>query len=167
MSPLSINIFSYLSSGIHRTKIIECFSERSRIDHGVPQSSILGSSLFNSDLIDLFYECEEGNMVSYAEDTSLYSCASGTQTVISELKFKLIKFKCKLFTDSSIIILKLILENVIYFWVPKSRLICLVLMLQLKLSQKKHYLESWLTQNSVFINMFLTFVVKLARNYML
>ena len=51
------------------------------------QSSILGSSLFNSDLIELFYECEESNMVSYAEDTTLYSCASDTQTVISELKF--------------------------------------------------------------------------------
>ena len=35
--PLSINmIFSYLSNRTHRTKINECFSERSRIEHGVP-----------------------------------------------------------------------------------------------------------------------------------
>ena len=34
--PLSINmIFSYLSNRTHRTRINECFSERSRIEHGV------------------------------------------------------------------------------------------------------------------------------------
>ena len=36
--PFSINmIFSYLSNRTHRTKISECFSERSNIEHGVPQ----------------------------------------------------------------------------------------------------------------------------------
>ena len=90
----------------HRTKINEYFSERSRIEHGVPQGSIFGPLLFNIDLIDLFYECEERNIVSYADDTTPYSCARETQTVISELKF---------FTGSSIINLKPIQENVIYF----------------------------------------------------
>ena len=37
-------------------------------------------------IIDLFYECEESNIVSYADDTTPYSCARVTQTVISELK---------------------------------------------------------------------------------
>ena len=42
VSPLSINIiFSYLNNRTHRTKINECFSERPRIEHGVPQGSIL------------------------------------------------------------------------------------------------------------------------------
>ena len=42
VSPLSINMnFSYLSNRTHRTKINECFSERFRIEHGVPQGSIL------------------------------------------------------------------------------------------------------------------------------
>ena len=85
MSPLSINIFSYLNNRTHRTKINECFSERSRIEHGVPQGSILGPLLFNIDFIDLLYECEESNIASYADDTTRYSCARDTQTVISEL----------------------------------------------------------------------------------
>ena len=103
-------IFTYLSNRTHRTKINECFSERSRIEHGVPQGSILGPLLFNIDLIDLFYECEESNIASYADDTTPYSCARDTQTVISELK-SLANF----FTSSSIIILKPILEIAIYF----------------------------------------------------
>ena len=111
VSPLSINlIFSYLNNRTHRTKINKCFSERSRIEHGVPQGSILGPLLFNIDLIDLFYECEESNIASYADDTTPYSCVRDTQTVISELK-SLTNF----FTGSSTIILELILENIIYF----------------------------------------------------
>ena len=86
VSPLSINmIFSYLNNRTHRTKTNECFSERSIIEYGVPQGSILGPLLFNIDLIDLFYKCEESNINSYADDTTQYSCARDTQTVISEL----------------------------------------------------------------------------------
>ena len=86
VSSLSINmIFSNLSNRTHRTKINECFSERSRIEHGKPQGSIVGPLLFNIDLIDLFYECEESNIASYADDTTPYSCPRDTQTVISEI----------------------------------------------------------------------------------
>ena len=87
MSPLSINlIFSYSNNRTHQTKINNCFSEKSRIERGVPQGSILTPLLFNIDLIDLFCECEESNIASYADDTTPYSCARDTQTVISELK---------------------------------------------------------------------------------
>ena len=161
VSPLSINmIFSYLSNRTNRTKINECFSERSWIEHGVPQDLILGPLIFNIDLIHLFYEREESNIASYADDTTPYSCARDTQTVISESL-------ANNFTGSSIIILKPILENVIYFWVPKPRLMYILMMLHLKLAQKKPYLESWMTRNSVLTDMFFPFAVKLARNYTL
>ena len=62
---MAINrIFSYLSNRTHRTKINECFSERSRIEYGVSQGLISGPLLFNIDPIDLFYECEESNIAS-------------------------------------------------------------------------------------------------------
>ena len=150
----------FLIWAIGHIKINECFSERSSIELGVPQSSILGPLLFNIDLIDLFYECEESNIASYADDTTPYSCARDTQTVISESL-------ANNFTGSSIIILKPILENVIYFWVPKPRLMYILMMLHLKLAQKKPYLESWMTRNSVLTDMFFPFAVKLARNYTL
>ena len=71
VSPLSINmIFFYLINRSHRTKINECFSERSRIEHGVPQGSILSPLIFDISLIDLFYECEESNIDVFICDDS-------------------------------------------------------------------------------------------------
>ena len=73
VSLLFINmIFSCLSDRTHWTKINECFSERSRIER-FPQGLILGLVLFNIDLTDLFYECEESNIASYADGTTSYS----------------------------------------------------------------------------------------------
>ena len=70
VSPLSINmVFSYLRNRTHRTKTNECFIERSRIEDGVPQ----GLVLFNINLIDLLYECEESIFPSYADNTTPYS----------------------------------------------------------------------------------------------
>ena len=81
-------IFSYFSNQTHLTNISEYFSEISRTEHRVPQGSILGPLLFNSDLIDLLYKFEESIIfASYTADTTPYSCASDTQIVISVLKF--------------------------------------------------------------------------------
>ena len=131
VSHLSISmIFSYLSNWTHRTEINEY--NMVWIEHGVPQSSILGPLVFNIDLIDLFYHCEESNITSYADDTTPYSWVRNTQTVIFELKSP-----TNFFTGSSIITLKPMLENVIYFWVPKPRRMYLLVMLHLQLAQKK------------------------------
>ena len=43
-------------------------------------------------MIDLFCECEENDITSYADDTTPYSCATDMpSTVISELEVKLLK----------------------------------------------------------------------------
>ena len=78
-------ISSYLKHRTQRTKINECFSTRSNIEHGVPQGSILGPLLFNINMIELFYECEENDTANYADDTTPYSCGNDIPTVISEL----------------------------------------------------------------------------------
>ena len=71
VSSISIKlIFSYLSNRTQRTKIKYSFSKRSNILHGVPQGSILGPFLFNIDFIDLFNECDENDIASYADDTT-------------------------------------------------------------------------------------------------
>ena len=50
------------------------------------QGSALGPLLFNIDLIDLFYECEDPNIVNYADDTTPYACGENKRAVISELQ---------------------------------------------------------------------------------
>ena len=47
---------------------------------------MLGLLLFSVDLIDLFLECEDDNITSYADDTTPYSCAQDISSVISELQ---------------------------------------------------------------------------------
>ena len=79
-------VFSYLCNRTQRTKTRNSFSKRSNIPHGVPQGSMLGPLLFNIDLIDLFYECEESDNASYADDTTPNSCGTDTQSAIAELQ---------------------------------------------------------------------------------
>ena len=43
--------------------------------YGVPEGSVLGTSLFNIDLIDLHFEYEDDYIISYAADITPYSCA--------------------------------------------------------------------------------------------
>ena len=73
-------IFPYLSNRTEQTKFKNNFRKRSSILHGVTQGSIFGQLLFNIDLIDLFYECDESDIGSYADDTTPYSCGTDTQT---------------------------------------------------------------------------------------
>ena len=37
-------------------------------------------------MIDLCYECEENDNANYADDTTPYSCATDTATIISQLQ---------------------------------------------------------------------------------
>ena len=67
-------------------KINENFSDRTDIEFGVPQRSILGPILFNINMIGLFYECEDSNVIRYADDTTLCSCATDKPSVALELQ---------------------------------------------------------------------------------
>ena len=92
VSPLSLKcLYSYLSNRIQRFKINEYFSDRADIEFGVPQGSILGPILFNINMIDLFYECKDSSVASYADDTTLYSYATDIPSVALELQASAIK----------------------------------------------------------------------------
>ena len=87
VSPSALNIISsYLKHKTQWTKINDCFSTRSNIEYGVPQGSILGPLLFNINMIDFFYECEENDIANYADDTTPYSCGTNIPTVIFKLQ---------------------------------------------------------------------------------
>ena len=76
-------IFSFFSNRTQLTKIKKCFSNRLKIACGVPQGSILGPLLFNTNSIDMFYECEDSDIENYADDTTPYACAFDINTINS------------------------------------------------------------------------------------
>ena len=87
VTPTSVKlIFSYLSNWTQCVRINNSYSRKSEIKCGVPQGLVLGPLLFNIDLIDLFLECEEENISSYADDTTPYFCAQDISSVISRLQ---------------------------------------------------------------------------------
>ena len=88
VTPKSLkSIFSYLSNRTQQgVRINNSYSRKSEVKYGVPQGSVLGLLLFNIDLTELFLECEHGNITSYADDTTRYSCAQDISSVISELQ---------------------------------------------------------------------------------
>ena len=76
----------FLSNRTQRIKINENFSDRTDIEFSIPQGSILGPILFNINMIDVFYECEDSNVASYADNTTPYSCATDMTSVALELQ---------------------------------------------------------------------------------
>ena len=82
VSPLSLkSLYSYLSNRTQRIKINGNFSDKTDIEFGVPQGSISGPILFNINMIDPFYECEDFSVACYADDTTPYSCATDIPSV--------------------------------------------------------------------------------------
>ena len=60
-------IYSYLTSRYQRVRINSSFSTWSEILFGVPQGSILGPTLFNIYLIDLFLFTENDDIANFAD----------------------------------------------------------------------------------------------------
>ena len=82
------------SSGTHfmHMRVNNSFSRRSIIEYGITQGSVLDPLLFNIDLINLFYECEDSNIVNYANDTTPYASGENIRAVISELQSLVFRF---------------------------------------------------------------------------
>ena len=79
-------IHSYLTCRTQRITFNNSLVRQSSIEYGVPQRSVLGPLLFNIDLIDLFYEYEDSNIASYADDTTPYACRENMLAVMLELQ---------------------------------------------------------------------------------
>ena len=71
VTPISLKLFfSYLSNRAQGVRINNSFSRKSEIKYGVSHGSVLGPLLFNIHLVELFLECEDDNISSYADGTT-------------------------------------------------------------------------------------------------
>ena len=79
-------IYSYLKGRKQRTKINSSYSSFPEILFGVPQGSILGPLLFNAYICDLFYDIDDLDFASFADNNTPYSCLSDMISVLGQLK---------------------------------------------------------------------------------
>ena len=63
----------------------KCYSDKSNIKFGIPQGSILGPLLLHIGLTDLFFQCDDSDIESYAVDRTPY-CADDIPSVITQLQ---------------------------------------------------------------------------------
>ena len=79
-------IYSNLKRRKQRTKINSPYSSFAEILFGIPQGSILGPLLFNTYICDLFYDIDDLDFASFADDNTPYSCLSDMISVLGQLK---------------------------------------------------------------------------------
>ena len=79
-------INSYLTNRYQRVRINSSYSTWSNIINGVPQGSILGPTLFNIYLSDLFLFTENSDIANYADDNSPYVVDTGIASVMERLE---------------------------------------------------------------------------------
>ena len=67
-------------------KINDVYSKYYEILFGVPQGSILGPLLFNIYICDMFYDIDDCNIASYADDNAPYASSSNLDALINKLE---------------------------------------------------------------------------------
>ena len=68
-----------------KAKVGSSYSDWFEIIRGIPQGSILGPSLFNIFISDIFLEIKKSNICNFADDNTLYFCSQDLQYVIENL----------------------------------------------------------------------------------
>ena len=74
---------SHLSNKKQRTKINDAYSNYFEILFGVQQGSISGSLLFNIYICDMFYDINDCDIASYADDNTPYVSSSNLDALIT------------------------------------------------------------------------------------
>ena len=77
---------SYLLNRKQRTKINNAYSKYCETLFGIPQGSILGSLLFNIYICDMFYDINDCDIASYADDNTPYASSRNFNTLIKKLE---------------------------------------------------------------------------------
>ena len=77
---------SYLLNRKQRTKINNAYRKYCETLFGIPQGSILGSLLFNIYICDMFYDINDCDIASYADDNTPYASSRNFNTLIKKLE---------------------------------------------------------------------------------
>ena len=104
-------MYSYLDKREQRVKINSDFSDWMETKQGVPQGSVLGPSLFNIYINDIFPHLNKSNLCNYADDNTIWLSSTDMNELTDD------------FESEAAILNKWFYEN---FWVlngDKSKLI--------------------------------------------
>ena len=79
-------IRSQLTNRWKRTKTNKIFSRWTELLQGVPEGSVLGPTLFNIYLNDLFFLVDYTEVCNFADDTTFFTCDKDLRSLINRLE---------------------------------------------------------------------------------